>query len=135
MRLNFSIRTALLFLSHLARINFACMLADAMAVLESQMRRCGPIWIDGSSVLPLVIQQQADADADKIACSAGFDPLAALEKTIHRLPALSHTQSGGFARVQELVPAELRRIITRHGTPAFAAADVMRNAAIRRRRV
>jgi hypothetical protein len=57
------------------------------------------------------------------------------KKTIHRLPALSHTQSGGFARVQELVPAELRRIITRHGTPAFAAADVMRNAAIRRRRV
>ncbi len=100
---------------------FACMLADAMAVLESQKLRSGPIWIGGRGVLPVVIQQQADADAVKIASSAGFDPaalgryiartyqsearLAALEKAIQRLPPTTFTESGDLARVQE----ELRR--------------------------
>jgi predicted Zn-dependent protease len=100
---------------------FACMLADAMAVLESQKLRNGPVWIGGSGALPVVIQQQADADAVKIASSAGFDPaalgryiarayqsaarLAALEKVFQRLPPRTYAESGDFARVQE----ELRR--------------------------
>ena len=102
---------------------FACMLADAMAVLESQQRQSGPlIWIGGESgVLPVAIQQQADADAVKIASSAGFDAaalgryiaralqsearLAVLEKAIQHLPSRTYTESGDFAPVQE----ELRR--------------------------
>jgi predicted Zn-dependent protease len=100
---------------------FACMLADAMAVLEWQKRRSGPFFIDESGVLPVAIQQQADANALKIASSAGFDPaalgrylarasqsearLAVLEKAIQRLPPRTYTESGDFVRVQE----ELRR--------------------------
>jgi predicted Zn-dependent protease len=98
----------------------AGMLADAMAVVESQKLRSG-LWIGGSGGLPVAIQQQADADAVKIASSAGFDPaalgryiarayqsedrLATLEKAIQRLPPRICAESGDFARVQQ----ELRR--------------------------
>lgn len=100
---------------------FACMLADAMAVLKAQNRQSGSeIWFSyESGVFPVAIARQADTDAVKIASSAGFDPaalgryiarvhqsearLAVLEEAIQRLPARTYTGTGDFARVQEEV--------------------------------
>jgi len=110
---------------------FACMLAEAMAVLKAENRQSGSeIWFSYEGVFPVAIAQQADTDAVKIASSAGFDPaalgryfarvyqsearLAVLEEAIQRLPARTYTGTGDFARIQE----EVRRAsVQRTGRP------------------